>query len=110
MTIHWKGVAPGEARLVRSIFLLVGSEAKFLEFLFDPQEPKIRKRAGILRDEAREQFSEPEQLVVRAALDLWCGSGHVQLWELVENWEPEQWARFIRAVGELKNLPSGTII
>jgi hypothetical protein len=109
MHIQWKRVGDGDKRLVRSIFLLVGSEPKFLEFLFDPKEPRIRRRAGILRDEAR-VFSEAEQLVVRAALDLWCGSGHVQLWELIEAWDAEQWARFIRAIGELKNLPSGTII
>lgn len=108
MSIQWKNVEAGERRILRSIFLLVGSDPRFLEFLFCADEPRIRKRAGVLRDEAW-IFSHAEQLAVRTALDIWCGGGHVQLWELIETWDSEQWARFIRAIGELKDLPSGTI-
>ncbi len=108
MIIEWKGAGPDELRLLRSIILLVGSDQRFLQFLFNPREPRIRKRAGVLRDEAW-VFSHGEQLAVRAALDIWCGAGHVQLWELIETWNAENWARFIRAIGELKDLPSGTI-
>jgi hypothetical protein len=108
MNIQWKSIPDGDKRLVRSIFLLVGAEPRVIEFLFDPKAPRIRKRAGILRDEAR-VFEPSQELVVRAALDIWCGSGHVQLWELIEAWDAEHWARFIRAIGELKDLPRGTI-
>jgi len=108
MKIKWEGLSPEEQRIGRSIFLLVGSEPRLLEFLFDPMEFRIRRRAGILRDEAWE-FSDAEQLQIRVALDIWSGSGHVQLWELFEGWEASEWAKFIRAMGELKNLPSGTL-
>ena len=109
MNIQWKELTESEKQVMRSIFLLVGCESRFIEFLFDPKVPKIRKRPGVLCDEAW-VFSHGEQLVIRAALDIWCGAGHVQLWELIETWDAENWARFIRAIGELKNLPSGTII
>jgi hypothetical protein len=108
MSIQWKRANEQELKLLRSIFLLVGSEPKLLTFLFDPKAPRIRKRAGILRDEAW-AFRADEQLQIRAALDIWCGAGHVQLWELIETWDAKSWVRFIRAIGELRNLPSGTI-
>jgi hypothetical protein len=109
MNLQWKSVNDGTKRLVRSIFLLVDSEKKLLEFLFDPKEPRIRKRPGILRDEAQEFFNESEQLAIRVALDLWSGSGHVYLFELVETWEEDDWIRFVRAISALKSLPGKTI-
>ncbi len=108
MSIQWKAASPDELIILRSIFLLVGSDPRLLRFLFDPHAPRIRKRPGVLRDDAW-MFSPAEQLAVGVALDFWCGAGHVQLWELIEVWDAEQWGRFIRAIGELKSLPSGTI-
>ena len=108
MSIRWKSASQAELKLLRSIFLLVGGEPRLLTFLFEPDEPRIRKRAGVLREEAW-AFSAGEQLQVRAALDIWCGAGHVQLWELIETWDNESWAKFIRAIGELRDLASGTI-
>jgi hypothetical protein len=108
MSIQWVGATESEKRVARSIFLLVGGDRQLLEFLLDPKAPRIRKRAGILREEAW-VFSDGDQLVVRAALDIWCGAGHVQLWDLIETWDALNWARFIRAIGELKELPNGTL-
>lgn len=108
MKIEWKSASESDRRILRSIFLLVGSEPRLLEFLFEREAPRIRQRAGVLRDEAR-AFGPADELTVRVALDLWCGGGHVQVWELLEGWDAENWTRFIRAVGELKELPAGTI-
>ena len=107
MNIQWQNAEDAELKVARSIFLLVDSDPRLLEFLFDPKKLRLRKRAGVLRDEAW-MFNDEEQLLLRVALDIWCGSGHVHLWELIEMWGVAGWFRFIRAIGELKSLPSST--
>lgn len=102
MHIKWPGADEGATKLLESISLLLDNNKKILDFLFDPKSPRLRKRAGILRDDAW-NLSEEDQLLVRAALDLWSGSGHVQLWELTEAWEPEIWKRFHAAILHLRS-------
>jgi len=88
-----------------AISLLFDGEQRFLDFLFDPEQPRIRKRAGVLRDEAW-AFSQGEQLSIRVALDFWCGAGYVGLHELIETWDQIRWFRFLAAIRELLDLES----
>jgi hypothetical protein len=97
MTFSWPKANDDERRLLNAIQILVGDDPTLLKFLLDVEKPRLKRRSGILRDEAW-RFSDEEQLMIRAALDLWSGSGHLQLWEMLEAWEPEHWLRFIRAI------------
>lgn len=100
MNIVWPGADKKSHDLFNAISVLVGADEKLIEFLFDPIRPRLRKRAGILRDDSW-SFTEEEQLALRVALDLWSGSGHVQLWELIEAWSGEHWQRFSMAMSVL---------
>ena len=102
---QWMNLSEDQARLARGIFLLLGSKSSLMKFLFEERAFRLRARPGILRDQAW-NFTEAEQLQVRVVLDIWSGSGQVELWELLESWEAEQWARFIAAIRELKSLAS----
>lgn len=102
MHAKWPGADEGAIKLFKSISMLLDNNQEILDFLFDPKSPRLRRRAGILRDDAW-KFSEEDQLFVRVALDLWSGSGHVQLWELAEAWGPEIWKRFSTAILQLKS-------
>ena len=74
-----------------------------LEFLFDPEKPRLRKRAGILKEDAW-GFSHGEQLMIRLALEFWSGSGHVFLWELIETLDDKNLERVLHAVVEIRGL------
>ena len=104
--IKWPGADEKSLSFLRAISVLLNHNQTLLNFLFDCEKPRLRKRAGILRDDAW-RFSEDEQLLIRVALDLWSGSGHVQLWELTEAWEKADWTLFSAAISELhsKNTP-----
>lgn len=93
----WLGADKGAVKLIEAISILTNQNQELVTFLFDPNSPRLRKRAGILREDAW-KFSEEDQLLVRVALDLWSGSGHVQVWELVEAWDTDNWQRFNQAV------------
>lgn len=105
MSIIWKSANETENGLLRAITILFGNDEKLLNFLFDPKVPKIRKRAGILRDESWE-LDDREQLLVRTALDIWSGSGHVQIWELLENLDEKNLSNCIVALCELNGIGS----
>lgn len=100
MNIKWPGADEKSCSLFRAISNLVNHNQTLLGFLFDAEKPRLRKRAGIIRDDSW-SFSEEEQLSIRVALDLWSGSGHVQLWEMIELWDKEDWDLFIAVVSEL---------
>ena len=100
MNFTWPNAKNEERRLLNAIRILLGNDPRLLAFLLDPNSPRLRRRAGILQEDAW-NLSDGEQLMVRAALDLWSGSGHLQLWEMIETWDPTSWIHFIRAVREL---------
>ncbi len=97
MNIKWRGDDERGLALYRAIAILLGGNQELIQFLFDPEKPRLRRRAGILRDDAW-KFSEEDQLKIRVALDLWSGSGHVHLWELIELWNKSDWSRFNVAI------------
>jgi hypothetical protein len=97
MTFSWPNAKSEERRLLNAITILLGNDQRLLGFLLDPNSPRLRKRAGILKEDSW-NLSPSDQLLVRAALDLWSGSGHLQLWEMIEEWDEENWENFYRAI------------
>jgi len=103
MSISWKNVSDTEKKLFKAISILLGNNPNLLRFLFDPTRPKIKKRPGLLRDDSW-VLSHGEQLLIRAALDIWSGAGHLQLWEMLETWDAPTWVNFIRTIARLKDI------
>jgi len=107
MRINWKNANKQEQLLLESITILTGGRNDLLEFLFDISTPRLRKRAGILRDDSW-QFGPEEILLIQAALDFWSGSGHLAFWECLEIWNDNHWNDFVGAIQKLKgNDPQG---
>jgi hypothetical protein len=103
MSFSWPNASVREIVIRQCISLLLDYDQRLIDFIFDPARPRIRKRAAILIEDAW-AFSHGEQLLIRAALDLWSGSGHLQLWEMLETWDDASWARFVRAIAEYRRL------
>ncbi len=87
----------GTQRSYNAVCVLLGHNERLLEFIFEPGDKRLRQRAGILKEDFW-NFEEHEQLLIRVALDLWSGSGHVQLWEMTEAWDRNDWQRFQAAI------------
>jgi hypothetical protein len=103
MSYQWKNASVNETLLYQCVSLLLGYDKRLIEFVFDAERPKLRKRAGILRDDSI-FFNETEQLLIRAALDFWSGSGQLALWEMLETWDSTIWTRFGIAIEEYRRL------
>lgn len=87
----------GAKSVFEAIRVLLDGNKELLDYIFEPGGRRLRHRAGILKEDAW-RFEEHEQLLIRVALDLWSGSGHVQIWELMEAWDQVAWHRFFSSV------------
>lgn len=79
-------------------------ESSHLYDLFFGDDPGgLRQGAWRLRDELR-FFDIEEQLLIKAALDIWSGNGHLYLFEMLEHWDQREWLRFIKSISILKGI------
>ena len=79
----WPNAPKVESKLFKAISLVFKHHPYLLDFLFDPQKPRIRMEPVELLAQS-EAFSAGEDLLVRVALDLWSGGGNACIWELIE--------------------------
>ena len=101
--MDWVLASSGDKSVREVIFRLLGSDKRLMDFLFESEKPRLRKRAGILKEDAW-FFSHGEQLLIRTALDFWSGSGHVALWELLESLDEENLRRVVVAIVEIRKV------
>jgi len=81
--LNWKGPGRHERRMQEVFNLIFQNHPQFLEFLFEGERARLRLEPEELLIEAG-AFSLGEQILIRVALDLWSGQGHVHLWDMVE--------------------------
>lgn len=101
--MNWQTASLGDLKLKEIIFRLLAFDKRLLEFIFDPDKPRLRQRAGILKEDVW-GFSHGEQIMIRTALELWSGSGHVFLWELIETLDDSNLKRVIEALIAIRDL------
>lgn len=96
------------AQKKRIIFLLLDSDPALIEFLFDPPASlSLRAPPDIIISDSWE-LSDERRILLRAALDIWCGRGNVFFWELLNGLNRHHLARVIAAMIKWRdlNLPS----
>lgn len=97
MLITWVNNGPIESRLYWSIFTLFLNHPSLLDFLFDSEKASLRKEADELIKETA-KFSSAEHMLVRVALDLWCGMGEANILEVFETLDAQDCRNFIRCL------------
>ncbi len=85
------------------IFRLLGSEKSLSDFLFESSAETILREspAALLADSWELTFEQ--QILVRASLDIWNGSGNVFLWELLRLSE-KNFSRLLVALNQYRKL------
>jgi hypothetical protein len=103
--LNWDKAGRAERRMMESLNLMFSGHGKLLEFLFEPDRPKLRQEPEILLSLAG-GYSSGERILIRVALDIWCGAGEVRLWDIIEKLDDECYAQVLRGLGHLKEIPS----
>lgn len=85
---------------------LLDYDQSTIDFLFEPVSPPcLRECPEILLEDSWELKSE-QQILVRAALDIWSGSGNVFLWELINGLSEQNFAQLTGAITKYRKLKS----
>jgi hypothetical protein len=103
--LNWKNVGRAERKMMESLNLILSGHEKLLEFLFEADCPRLRQDAKTLIHHA-DGFSSGEQILIRLALDIWCGVGDVRLWEMIEQLDDESFRQAIKGLGHLRKETS----
>ena len=57
-----------------------------------------------LENEHEKNMSRQDQLLIQAAMDIWCEQGGVHLSDLISDWNHENWTNFLRAMTQLHEV------
>ena len=99
--LNWQGAGRHERRMLEVLNLIFRNHPELLEFLFDPARARLRLEAEDLLAAAG-AFSSGEKILVRVGLDLWNGSGHVQLWDVIERLDIENYRHVLLGLRHLR--------
>jgi hypothetical protein len=89
-----------EQKLFMAIHAFLKNYPKLLEFVFDPQKPRLRRDPEELLREGR-GLSSGEYLLIKIALDLWNASGNTRIHELIETLDPGNFERVMKSLMSL---------
>lgn len=83
---------------------LLASDEAMTSFLFEPPtSTSLRAHPNVLAYDSWE-LNDEQQLLVRAALDIWSGNGNVFLWELLSKLNRKSLSRLIEALEYWRDL------
>ncbi len=88
---------------IQSIHCLFGSDERLLYFLFHHKKTELREPPEDLIKEAR-SLSCGEQLLIRAAIDIWCGQGNAKLADLLSSLDDTNLLRLLMAMAKIRGL------
>lgn len=101
--LNWQGAGRHEGRMQEVLNLIFQKHSRFLGFLFDQERPRLRQDPKWLLEEAG-GFSTGEQILIRIGMDLWNGSGHVRLWDVIERLDEENYHSVLAGLRHLRPI------
>lgn len=80
--LNWKNPGRAERRMMETLNIIFTGHPKLLNFLFHEESASLRAEPSLLLT-AMGGYSGGEKILIRIALDLWNGSGNVNLWHII---------------------------
>lgn len=88
---------------IQAIHCLFASDERLLYFLFHHMKTELREKPEELLIEAR-SFSSDEFMLIRAAIDIWCGQGNAKLSDLLSTLDDTNFLRLLIAMARIRGL------
>jgi hypothetical protein len=93
--IRWQKATRGEKKQFEAIATFLNHRPNLVDFLFDPASPKLTDSPERLLTAAG-GLPRSDFLLVRLALNLWCGAAGLEVHEIFDL-EPEVFTKVMRA-------------
>lgn len=104
--LNWPGAGKAERRMLEALNLIFRNHPNLLEFLFEKDKARLRQDPELLRGNSN-GFCHGEQILIRVALDLWCGAGNVRMWEILESLDDGNFANTLAGLRHLRRTDLG---
>ncbi len=95
--MEWFDATDEERKRGRALRALFGRDLQLFTYFLAKERPALSFRPGVMHDSLW-QFDRKKRLIIKAGLDVSSRNGHVYLFEMLEEWEEEQWLDFISAL------------
>ena len=104
--LDWQEEGRHQRRMGEVLELIFVSHPRLLELLFYRDRARLRQPPMVLLGLAN-GLSTEERVLIRVALDLWCSSGQVQLWDIVERLDDDSYHSVLAGLRHLRQIEPG---
>lgn len=95
--LNWQNASQEDLDLLLEIEVLLSNNIQLLTFIFHSKEPRLRAPATVILFESG-VFSSGQQILIQLALDIWDGSGHTQVMDLVHLLDSQNYSRAMKVL------------
>lgn len=99
----WDTVSLSESHRLEAVAILLDTDTRLMRFLFDFRRPRLRCSAEELLQQVQ-SLSRGEQLLVAAAIDIWCGEGKFNFATALNTLDDINMSRLVRAICHLTGI------
>ena len=99
----WHTVSLSESHRLQAIAILLDTNTRLMKFLFDLKNPRLRLPVDKLLAESK-ILSRGEQLLISAAIDIWCESGGFNFAAAINHLDDTNMSRLVRAICHLREV------
>jgi hypothetical protein len=92
-----------DVQAFRAIRLLLKDVPYLLEYLFDHKKAELKAPASVLIKEAG-AFSHGEQVLIKAAIDLWNSEGQCYFREIIDVLDYKNMLNFLNATCQVRDI------
>ena len=105
----WKTACKSDRRLLKAMQILFSNHLNLLAFVFDENEPRLRRSPEELLSESN-ALSGGEQTLVRVAIDLWSEYPCSQLSDIVARLEADNFYQVLKTLMFLGPKPVNAVV
>jgi hypothetical protein len=86
------------------IRIILKDDADLMRFIFSHKNAELRADPKIMINEAGEELSRSEQILIRIAMDIWNGSGEARLPDILEILTANEILGFIHGILKFREI------
>ena len=101
--LNWQEPGRHQSRMMETLNIIFARHPELLDFLFERDHPKLKQGSEFLL-KASAGFSSGEHLLIRVALDLWNGSGTVEMWQIIEVLDDNNYENVLLGLRHLRQI------
>lgn len=94
----WLNNTTSKIRRMNDINEMFDYKGEYYNILFSHKSQNLKTSSKQIINKASEILPHEKFLLIRAALDIWSGSGNLSFSAALKSWDSEYWIKFLKAL------------